>query len=179
MQYPAGGGSPIKPFANGIHGYMGLRQTKTEMGKTWARETSRYMNYRGLLSTLESILRDDVSKKDRSLPGKLVIKEFVYDEDFCDLDNEETAPYFKQLDQKILDEDERIESFVKRDGGEEHAPTLKVGDYPILKFTEYDDTRQDSDVFVTYDNVEDVAEYREEYADEIAAHRLSRNKVTA
>lgn len=159
---PEGADSPIVPYKNGTDGYMQLKAETIQFGASWSRTVKRSCLLKGKVTTLEAILKQHVNPKDMSIPGKLVVREFVYNDDF------QTLPEFKEyngrLDADEEDEETRINSYVKRAGAGE-APMLTVGEAPILRFTDYlhpenPEFATATDVFVQHDNLDEVAEYR-------------------
>lgn len=139
-------GSLITPFKNKPdYGYLQLSQTSMIPEGTWVRERKRSTLLRAKCDVLERFVK---SHKSLTLPGNIVVKEYV--------ESEVPENLFEQFANKSLPASQSLDSFVKRAG--QDGVELCVGGERIMRFSVYDPTGQDTDVQVQHDNTDAVRE---------------------
>lgn len=140
-------GSLITPFKNKPeYGYLQLSQSSMIPEGTWIRERKRSTLLRAKCDVLQRFVQ---SNKTLSLPGHIVIKEY--------LESEVPESLFEQFANKSLPASEALDSFVKRAG--QDGVELCVDGERIIRFSVYDPTGQDHDVYVQHNNTDAVREF--------------------
>lgn len=159
---PQGATSPIVAFEGGEYGYVRLESSSVGFGTgQWTRGSKRSTLLKGELGDLRQLLEEEVVNG--CLPGKLIVEEFELTDEF--LTDPQMQQYRDQFDTSKDELADQIARLVKRAGKE--GPVLKVGDNPILRFTNYvhtdrEDFDQVGDRSVQYDNVAEVKAYQDE-----------------
>lgn len=134
-----------KYVSNPEYGYIQLSQSSTSIAGGWIRESKRSTLLRAKTELLEAFVK---STKNLSMPGNIVIKEY--------LESEVPDAIASQYLNQDVEHEEAIKAFVKRAGAD--GIELTLGGERILRFSIYDATGEDTDVIVAYDNVEEVKE---------------------
>ncbi len=125
-------------------GYILATQEKIEFGKQFSDTVVRTAFIKGKVSTLESIVREHPNRK---LDGKIVVQEY--------LESQVPEELYKEFaNKKEEDVTLRLDGFVKRSPkvGEVEGIECTVDDERIIRFSYYNDDRQDSDITVQHDN---------------------------
>ena len=139
-------GSVISAYQNNPeYGYVQLQQTAMVIDGGWVREVKRSTLLRAKMELLNKFI---AGNKNLSLPGKIVVKEF--------LESEVPADMAERFFNKNVDYETSIEPYVKRAG--QDGVELTQGGERIIRFSVYDNTAQDNDVMVAHDNVDAVRE---------------------
>lgn len=138
--------------SNPEFGYIQLEQSALVQEGAWIREVKRSCLMKASTEILNKFVAGTPSL---TLPGKLVVKEFLQSE----LPEAMAQKYLR----KDVTEEEAIAPFVKKAGSD--GPELTFGGERILRFTEYDPTGEDNDIRVTHDNQDAVKAHREANSD--------------
>lgn len=140
-------GSLITPFKNNAeYGYLQLSQSSMIPEGSWIRERKRSTLLRAKCDVLQRFVQ---SNKTLSLPGHIVVKEYV--------ESEVPENLFEQFANMNLPVSQALDSFVKRAG--QDGVELCVDGERIIRFSVYDATGQDQDVYVQHNNTDAVREF--------------------
>lgn len=139
-------GSVITAYqSNPKFGYVQLQQTALSTDGGWIRETKRSTLLRADMDVLNKFVS---SNKSLTLPGKIVVKEY--------LESEVPTDMSERFFNKNTDYETAVEPFIKRAG--QDGIELTYGGERIIRFSVYDPSGNDTDVRVSHDNVEAVRE---------------------
>jgi hypothetical protein len=143
---PSKEGNTVSAYAsNPKFGYIQLSQSAIQIDGGWMRTVKRSALLRAETATLVAFVSQ---AKGLLLDGKIVVKEF--------LESELPADVASKYLNKDVSFEEAIAPYIKRAGAE--GVELTLGGERILRFSNYDPSGNDPDVFVSYDNVEAVTE---------------------
>lgn len=132
--------------SNPKFGYVQLQQTATVIDGGWIREKKRSTLLRADIELLSKFV---AGHKSLTLPGSIVVKEYVESEVPADM----AARFFN----KDASYEDAIKPYVKTAGNDGIALT-RDGER-IIRFSIYDNTGKDTDVTVAHDNVDAVREF--------------------
>jgi len=133
-------GSLVTAFEkNPEFGFLQLQQTSIVPGGTWLQETKRSTLLKAKIPVLQKFIQEN---KSLTLPGKIVIKEY--------LESEVPQDMMDAFLNKALDYNRAIEPYVKRAG--QDGVELCYGGERIVRFSVYDATGTEQDTRVAHDN---------------------------
>jgi hypothetical protein len=143
---PSATGATVTPYAsNPKYGFIQLSQTALQIDGGWMRTVKRSALLRAETETLMLFV---TSTKGLTLDGKIVVKEY--------LESELPADVAAKHLNKDVSHEEAIAPYIKRAGA--NGVELTLGGERILRFSNYDPSGMEVDLFVAYDNVDAVTE---------------------
>lgn len=147
---PAENGAMVRPYkSNPEFGFLQIQTSAMSLDGGWVREQKRTHLIKGSVEILEKFVA--LKANGDKLQGQIVVLE-------C-LANDIPADLAKRLN-KDLTFEESIEPFIKRAGKD--GVVLTQGGVAILRFTEYDPSGALTDRKVAHDNLEEVAQAKEQ-----------------
>lgn len=139
-------GAIVTPYqSNPKFGYVQLQQTAMVVDGGWIRENKRTALLRADVELLSKFV---TGNKTLSLPGKIVVKEF--------LESQVPQTIAEKFFNKAVSHEEQIEPYLKRAGAD--GVQLTYGGERILRFSEYDPSGNDTDTRIAHDNIDAVRE---------------------
>lgn len=143
---PASTGALFTTFkSNPEFGFIVLESSSIVTTGGWIRESKRTCLIRASVATLEKFIATQV--KNGTLPGKILVREYLEDEVPANLAKE-------HLREDVTFE-EAIEPYLKKAG--QDGPALTIGGKRILKFSNWDPTGEQQDQILQHDNIAEVA----------------------
>jgi len=133
-------------------GFIKMLQKSSKMSETgYMNVMNRYFTYFGKVQALMNFIDERIDEQEK-LPGRIIIKEFK--------ESDVPETFKKLFYNRKAEEPEKF--FVKRAG--EKGPVLYNSGERIMRFPVWFEYLTDNsfDVFLSYDNKEDVQKWREE-----------------
>jgi len=134
--------------SNPEFGYIQLESSTMEFQGGWMRQAKRSCLLRAETELLKAFV--DAHKKNLQVPGRIVVREYA--------ENECPEPVLKRFVNQKMDYEEAVDQFLKRAGSD--GPVLMTGDSRILRFSFYDPSGKEEDLFVQHDNAGDGSSAR-------------------
>jgi hypothetical protein len=135
-------GQVVRPYKNGVLGYVVVESKEQVMNGGWIKEVTRTALIKGKIALLEALVK-------AGIPGRIAVREY--------LESDIPANMETYLDMS-QDHDDRIDQFIKRAG--EDGPELTIDGERIVRFSIWDATGKMEDILLTHDNMDEVAEWR-------------------
>ena len=142
---PAETGALVRTYSNNAEfGYVVLESSDISFANGWIKESKRTCLLRAKVELLQMFAASP------PIPGRIHILEYP--------EHQIPANVQKAHLRDDVPFQEAISSFVKKAGFD--GPALKVGEYKILRFTQYDPTGQTVDLVLSHDNIHEVELYK-------------------
>lgn len=131
-------------------GYIQLTSSEMSVQGGWIHEKKKSTLVRAKVEELQKFLT--LLAKDGKLPGKILVREFLEDENL-------PKTYRDRID-ATKDYEDAVKQFVKSTGKD--GVPLTVGGVRILRFTDYvmQPKADDVDIIIQHDNIDEVSDWR-------------------
>lgn len=142
---PSENGTTVRQYTNNPeYGYVVLESSDISFANGWIKESKRTCLLRAKMELLTMFASQP------NIPGRIHIQEFA--------ENQIPVHVQKAHLRDDVSFQEAISGYVKSAGSD--GPALKVGDFKICRFTQYDPTGQSVDIILQHDNIAEVEIYK-------------------